>query len=685
MNKKDYIEAIDEIKVPENLKREVLRNMDKKKNKIALSLSLSAACVAAVVVGIMIPMHFRNTGNKIVKPQEQDIVIAQNLPNIKNYKELYKTFRKLQKESNVGSMAKGILSTDIAMQESATINADSAISAGASKSESSSSSSNSTSNNDFSKTNVQVEGVDEADIVKTDGNYIYYVTNNKIVIVNAQSKNVIGRINFYDDKNINEIYIKDDKLVAICDDYENNDYVGTYREDRIYYGNDRRTVARVYNIGNKRNVKLEREVEVDGYYLNSRMIDNNLYLVTNKEIYSVCRNYEIDELKEEKLLPSYTDSVIGGIEKCVAYDDIYYIPGGESSSYLNIASFDVTKKESARISSYIGAGEDVYASENNLYVTQTKREYDMSIGFDGISIFELATKIYKFKLEGSNVIYMCEGEVPGSVLNQFSMDEKDGFFRIATTNSISWNDEEDTNNLYVLDEKLNIVGKVENLAPGERIYSVRFMGKRAYMVTFVETDPLFVIDLSDPTEPKVLGELKIPGFSNYLHPYDDNHIIGIGEDTTVVDYGYGNVVKTTGMKMALFDVTDPTNPIEMYTTKIGDSGTYSEALDNHKAFLFSKEKNLLAFPVTIRDDSTGKYKTIQGAIVYNLDLENGFNLKGLISHKRDNVIDGRYYDYNYNTNVERIIYIGDELFTLSPEMIKVTDLKTMSELGDIDI
>ena len=642
MNKKDYIEAIEEIKVPENLKREVLRNMDKKKNKIALSLSLSAACVAAVVVGIMIPMHFRNTDNKVVKPQDQETVSAQNLPNIENYKELYKTFRKIQKDSNNGSMAKGIFSTDIAMQESVSINADSVASEGVS---------NSTSSNDYSKTNVQVEGVDEADIVKTDGNYIYYVTNNKIVIVNAQSKKAIGRINFYNEKNVNEIYIKDNCLVAICDDYEDNDDWEIYNDNRISYGNERRTVARVYDISDKRNVKLEREVEVDGYYLNSRMIDNNLYLITNKVMYSVCKNYDIDELKEEKLLPSYTDSIIEKTEKCVAYDDIYYIPGGESSSYLNIASFDVTKKEEVRISSYIGAGEDVYASENNLYVTQTKREYDMSVGFDGISIFELTTEIYKFKLKGSNVIYMCEGEVPGSVLNQFSMDEKDGYFRIATTNSISWNDEEDTNNLYVLDENLNIVGKVENLAPGERIYSVRFMGKRAYMVTFVETDPLFVIDLSDPTNPKVLGELKIPGYSNYLHPYDDNHIIGIGEDTTTVDYGYGNVVKTTGMKMALFDVTDPTNPIEMYTTKIGDQGTYSEALYNHKAFLFSKEKNLLAFPVTIRDDSTGNYKTIQGAIVYNLDLENGFNLKGLISHKKDNVIDGRYYDYNYNTNI----------------------------------
>ena len=683
MNKKDYIEAIEEIKVPENLKREVLRNMNKKNNKLFLSLSLSAACVAAIVVGIMIPMQIKNKNNKISNPKET--VIAQNLPNIENYKELYKTFRKIQKESNTGYMEKGFLSIDAAIQESATISSGSFTPDGVSGGKDSTSSSTNSTNKDYSKTNVQVDGVDEADIVKTDGNYIYYVTNNKIIIVNAQNKNAIGRINFSDDKNVNEIYIKNEKLVAICDDYDDDDDWEIFDYNKISYGNERVTIARVYDISNKRNVKLDREVKVDGYYLNSRMIDNNLYLITNKVMYSVCRNYDIDELKEDKLLPSYTDSVIGRAEKCVAYDNIYCIPGGESSSYLNMTSFDITKKETAKISSYIGAGENVYASENNLYVTQTKREYDMSVDFNGISIFELTTKIYRFKLDGSNVIYMCEGEVPGSVLNQFSMDEKDGFFRIATTNSISWKDEEDTNNLYVLDENLRIVGKVEGLAPGERIYSVRFMGKRAYMVTFVETDPLFVIDLSNPTDPKVLGELKIPGYSNYLHPYDDNHIIGIGEDTTTIDYGYGNVVKTTGMKMALFDVTDPTNPIEMYTTKIGDQGTYSEVLNNHKAFLFSKEKNLLAFPVSIRDDSIDYYQTIQGAIVYKLDLENGFKLKGLISHKGDNISDGRNYNYNYNTEVERIIYIGDELFTLSPAFIKVTDLKTMSELGNIEL
>ncbi|CAK4820236.1 unnamed protein product, partial [Aphanomyces euteiches] len=188
------------------------------------------------------------------------------------------------------------------------------------------------------------------------------------------------------------------------------------------------------------------------------------------------------------------------------------------------------------------------------------------------------------------------------------MDEYGGYFRIATTTGEAWRNDEQTtkNNVYVLNEALEITGKLENLAPGERIYSTRFMGNRAYIVTFKQVDPLFVIDLTHPQAPKVLGSLKIPGFSDYLHPYDENHIIGFGKDTVEMSNGNGGIAgvgSTTafyqGMKIALFDVTDVSHPIEMFKESIGDRGTDSELLHNPKALLFNKEKGLLAFPVTL--------------------------------------------------------------------------------------
>lgn len=290
------------------------------------------------------------------------------------------------------------------------------------------------------------------------------------------------------------------------------------------------------------------------------------------------------------------------------------------------------------------------------------------------------TYIYKFKLEDSKATYINAGSVPGKILNQFSMDEKDGYFRIATTNSSNWSSETNTNNLYVLNENLEIVGKIEDLAKGEKIYSVRFMQNRAYMVTFVETDPLFVIDLSEPTNPMVLGELKIPGYSKYLHPYDENHIIGFGEKTKTNEDGG---VVTDGMKMALFDVTNPNKPQELYSVDIGDQGTYSELLYNHKALLFLKEKNIIAFPINIKEeeDDTTKLK-FQGAVVYGLDLENGFTLKGQIAHMQ---ITDEYNDYEYTKQVERIIYIKDSLYTLSESLIKATDINTMEETANIEI
>jgi len=667
MNKKDYIEAVDEIKANNELKVNTLQKITKRKSYKGIYAFATLLVVMVISISIFVPMQ--NKMEELKTDPVQIVETNNGLPRIENFSNLYEII----KEKNESDYYSDFLAVDT--METVTN--------GALKEESADSVTTESVSKDYSKTNVQVDGVDEADIVKTDGKYIYYVGRDKINIIEVGKEGKLKKVKEitykYDEIDYfypQEIYINQNKLIVIGqkqiseETTEEKSYLNSYK---TY------TVAKIYDVENKKNTNLEREIEVEGSYLSSRMIGDNIYLLSNKYIYSyLFREKAIEELNEEEFKPKYFDTVINESLQTKEFNDICYLPESNDTSYLNIVGFNINNNEPANVESYLGAGTKVYASQNNLYVAMTKYEYkDVKLhGF--YNNYDINTYIYKFELSDGKTTYKNVGSVPGEILNQFSMDENNGYFRIATTDRENWNQETNRNNMYVLDSELNIVGKVEDLARGEKIYSVRFMGNRAYMVTFVETDPLFVIDLSEPTNPVVLGELKIPGYSKYLHPYDETHLIGFGEDTKLVNYGYGDIVTTDGMKMALFDVTDPSNPTELYTVKIGEKGTYSELLNNHKALLFSKEKNIIAFPISITKED---YEVVfQGAVVYGLDLENGFNLRGQIAH-----FDTNEETYSYNKSVERIIYIEDNLFTLSKELVKSTDLNTMEEKSKIEI
>ncbi len=669
MRKDDYKQAIDEIHASNKLKNETVSYITKKKNSKGWAYGISTVMIAAVIaVSIIVPMR----NNKLQEENDPLKIIASTgeLPKVENFDNL----KKLMEENQ--NLRGGHYYEDGLMVDAEMTNADVKTAGAVNESATERSS------NDHSETNVQVEGVDEADIVKTDGEYIYYISDDKIVIVNAkdpQNLKIESQIEFEDFYPC-EMYINGNKLIAIGYEY-------AYGESYSY---DRFTTAKQYDITNKAKAKLTREVKVEGYYISSRMIDDNVYIISNRNLnylrYRRGRAYieedETNDIPEDDYKPKFVDTAESEGVKCLEFTDVCYIPDFEECSYLNIASFNLNNDNKANIQSILGGGQTIYASEKNIYVALTKYEYKDTKSYGYYDNYDLNTYIYKFEINGADVKYKAAGKVPGSILNQFSMDENDGYFRIATTD---YTRNKSDNNLYVLDENMEMVGKLENLAKGERIYSVRFMQNRAYMVTFVQTDPLFVIDLKDPKNPTVLGELKIPGYSKYLHPYDENHLIGFGEETKVNKYGG---VVTDGIKMALFDVTDPTNPKEMFKTNIGDSGTYSELLYNHKALLFSKEKNLMAFPITISQD-TGDYRTnlrFQGAMVYNVDLENGFTLKGLITHKEAKEDDEEeYFDYDFTKEVERIIYIGNNLFTLSESLIKAVDLNEMKVIGNLEI
>ena len=663
MSKKDYINAVNEINVNETLKQETLKKATNTKknskyryNKIYPIASLAFMC--AIIMAIVLPNKSIAPINEVTDEQTK---ISQELPKVENFKNLYAMLKARDTKRyyiddmlSVDSITNANSKNETATNEVA---------------------------NDYSKTNTQVQGVDEADIVKTDGTYIYYLTNEKLTIINTENASQMkemSTIKFDETFTPEELFLNNDKIIVIGTRYE---YDKTERkigidEDYLYpnYMDKTYTSAKLYNVKDKINPTLERTVEVEGDYLTARMIGSNVYIASNKYMYYayICNMYKSTELNEDDFKPHYLDTATSNETKSINFDCIYYIPEFEDTNYLNIVAFNITNNQEANVESYLGAGEEIYASKENLYVTKTKYDYERK------NKTSITTEIYKFNLNNANCTFAKAGDVPGSVLNQFSMDECNGYFRIATTDSTSWNSESNTNNLYVLNENLETIGKIEGLAKGERIYSVRFMGNRAYMVTFVETDPLFVIDLSNPTTPTVLGELKIPGYSKYLHPYDETHLIGIGEDTEVVNYGYGDRVVTNGMKMAMFDVADPNNPQELYNVKIGEKGTYSELLYNHKALLFSKEKNIIAFPISITDND---YKvTFQGAIVYGVSLEKGFELKTKISNSATDY--DRYYSRN---RVERIIYIKDTLFTLSNGLIKAVDLNTFETKGSIEL
>ncbi|MDF2673229.1 MAG: secreted protein [Clostridiales bacterium] len=588
---------------------------------------------------------------------------------------------------------------------------------------------------DYSTTNVQVQGVDEADVVKTDGEYIYYVSEGKIVIMKAypvKDMKVESIINYSDNKfSPFEMYMDSKHLVVVGSYY---DEVPITYNDSIKESNnspvaDKGTAsyvhpptysrsmvkAIVYDIENKKYPKQLREIEIEGGYVSSRKIDSRIYFVTNKYIdYYLLRNEDIMG-KEVFSTPVYRDSRLSKDYVNVDYSKISYFHGVIEPNYMIIAGLNIDNlSENLNVQTYLGAGQNVYVSENNLYAaavnykTEDKVETETQVnGNEKASIwirpsnYITNTVIYRFSLK-DGIKCTGKGEVPGTTLNQFSMDESNGYFRVATTKGETWRSDENTskNNLYVLDDNMGISGKIEDIAPGEMIYSVRFMGDRAYMVTFRTVDPLFVIDLKDPKNPKILGKLKIPGYSNYLHPYDENHIIGFGKDAVEVANKdeKGNVVGTSayylGMKIAIFDVTDVNNPIEEFKTTIGGRGTDSELLNNHRALLFSKEKNLLAFPVTVMEANNnsslnkmpdyGRF-TFQGAYIYNIDLEKGMTLKGKVSHitEEDYLKSGDNWYYGSNKNVQRILYIGDVLYTISNNKLMAHDIKNINRLGEI--
>lgn len=556
---------------------------------------------------------------------------------------------------------------------------------------------------DFSATNLQVAGVDEGDLVKTDGLYIYQVNQDRINIIKAQpAENLaLAAAIRFNDRGFtpSELYVDGDRLIVVGnytnpEPYPLSNYKNEQIQSRIYppIYPIQLTRAIIYDITDRSRPLEVRQVELEGNYLSSRKVGSSFYLLSSKYI----NFYYIQQQPIEP--PMWRDTAQGEGYVAEKYEDIRYFPDCINPNYLMVAAVNLDQPgRAAEVSTYLGSGQEVYASTENLYVAVQKQDYGIQPLVGEMVPYrpaDSATTVYKFELVPGGVRYFGSGQVPGRILNQFSMDEHEGYFRIATTRGEAWRTDQYTssNNVYILDNKLQLAGRLENIAPGESIYSTRFMGDRAYMVTFKKVDPFFVLDLSNPASPQILGKLKIPGYSDYLHPYDENHIIGFGKDTVELKtWGDESQAYYLGMKVAIFDVSDVANPVEMSKVLIGDRGTDSELLHNHKALLFSASRNLLAFPVTVMEVQSSKAApgtqpfpdygsfSFQGLYVYNIDLVNGLQLRGRITHlsPQDYQAAGDSW-YRSGRNIERAVYIGDTLYTLSADLVQAHDLGSLA-------
>ena len=409
---------------------------------------------------------------------------------------------------------------------------------------------------DYSRTNIQVEGVDEADIVKSDGKYIYLAIDNRLVIARAyppKEARIVCELKL--EGIIGGLFVNGDRLAVL---ESRGPVYDAWAETPVRYVDTEKTAIRVYDLSDRENPVLKREVSIDGYCVSSRMIGDYVYVIASGSAWAGEDNIGLPRIHGDD---GTVEIQPAEIWHSATPDNGY---GFTTIMSVNVANDD---EEPVHETLLLGSASTIYVSPSNIYVTFTDWSGESQ-----------STSIHRIHIDEGQIEYHATGEVPGTLLNQFSMDEHGEYFRVATmTGYVSQSGGATSgSHVYVLDQELDIAGRLENLAPGEQIHSARFMGSRCYLVTFKKVDPLFVIDLSDPTQPKVLGELKITGFSDYLHPYDENHIIGIGKETVAAEEG--DFAWYQGVKISLFDVSDVANPKEIAKYEIGDRGTDSPVL-----------------------------------------------------------------------------------------------------------
>lgn len=445
---------------------------------------------------------------------------------------------------------------------------------------------------DYSTTNLQMEGVDESDIAKIDGSYIYTVEDKYIVITDIRDGKLEEVTRFLPKDcgaadRVMEIYVDGDQLILVVQGYEtslgesskagsdkeNSDKESSDEEIAVsdasedsafcYKMNGKSTTQiQVYSIVDRRNPEFEGRLIQDGYYNTSRKIGDVVYLFTQYHMTSDVVEYV------EKEYTSVIPKVNG--EKVAAGE--IYLPESSGESGILVSSLDVNKPDKVLDSKLVISGyAQTYISKDALYLYEED--------YDGAMI----TNIAKFALDEGRISGVAATAVRGYVRDTFAINASDGYLRVLTTD---YSTEDEVNALYILDENLKLTGQLTGIAPGEEIYAARFMGNTGYFVTYRNTDPLFTVDLSDPAKPEIIGELKVTGFSEYLHFWDDTHLLGIGYES---DEKTGNI---ENIKISMFNIENPGEVTEEAKLVLKDVD-YSEALYDYKSVIISKDKNLI--------------------------------------------------------------------------------------------
>ena len=535
---------------------------------------------------------------------------------------------------------------------------------------------------DHSGTNVQVEGVDEGDIVKTDGKYIYVLRDEELTILRADGANtaVVSRtkIGYYnyeekeggeknsryisESKYPSEMFVGNGRLCVIShfSGYESGYTDGVWRyDDRDY------SCVDLYDVSDPTAPKALASLGQDGYLLGSRMRGDKVYLVTNYWVWNW------DEEDPATYVPGlYRD----GEMKLLPAESICICPRCSSTEYVVLCEYDLSGGTCTASQSLLGAGDTIYMNDSGIYVMgsdwrdDVTRTYTESVYTVEEHTSGSETGIWRFSLT-DGLKLTASGTLPGALDSQFSADEYAGFLRVVTTRNDSvyriytdetygfsnyqWDDRAQTTGLYVLDGDLKVVGKVDDLAPGERVYSARFDGPIAYFCTFRNVDPLFAVDVSVPTAPRVLSALKISGFSEYLHPWGDGRLFGFGREADE-DTGWSEE-----LKLVMFN-TENKADVTVKHTKLVEDCWYSEALYDHKAFFIDGAKNIIGFV------GDGDY------YIYSYDDVNGFRLMCT-------------FEYDTWPGSVRGFWIGENAYIVGEHVVQVLSLNGWNRLLTLEL